>query len=164
MPSNTYPCRDGHYVIIAGNGDAIFKRFMRAIGRDDLAADPRLARNDGRVEHNAMLDAAIADWTGRHDLHAVLDTLEAASVPCGKIYTAADVAADPHYHARGMLETHTLPDGTPVDLPGIVPKLSATPGRTDTVGPTLGQHTDDILRGLGISDVQIAGLRAAEII
>jgi formyl-CoA transferase len=163
-PSSTYPCGDGNYVIIAGNGDAIFKRLMQAIGRADLAGDPGLAHNDGRVQHNAMLDAAITDWTMRHDLQTVLGTLEAASVPCGRIYTAADVAADPHYHARGMLETHALPDGTSVELPGIVPKLSATPGRTDTVGPALGQHTDEILRGLGITDAQIAGLRAAEII
>jgi crotonobetainyl-CoA:carnitine CoA-transferase CaiB-like acyl-CoA transferase len=163
-PSNTYPCGDGSYVIIAGNGDAIFKRFMHAIGRADLANDPRLAHNDGRVEHNAMLDATIAEWTGRHALQAVLATLEAADVPCGKVYTAADIDADPHYQARGMLETHALPDGTPVEFPGIVPKLSATPGHTGALGPALGQHTDEILRGLGISDVQIAGLRAADII
>jgi len=163
-PSNTYPCRDGRYVIVAGNGDGIFKRLMHAIDRADLAEDPRLARNDGRVQHVAMLDQAIADWTGRHDLEHVLQVLEAADVPSGRVYDAADIHKDPHYRARDMIQPFTLPDGKEVDLPGVVPKLSATPGKTNWVGPELGQHTDEILKSLGKSAEQIAALRAQGVI
>ena len=123
-PSNTYPCGDGRYVVIAGNGDAIFKRLMSAIGRDDLGNDPELARNDGRVQHNDKLDAAISEWTSKRELDEILSVLEAAEVPCGRVYTAADIAQDPHYKAREMIQRHELPDGEPIELPGIVPKLS----------------------------------------
>lgn len=159
-PSNTYICRDGRYVIIAGNSDSIFKRLMHAIGRPDLADDPALARNDGRVKHNDRLDAAITAWTSRHDLEAVLAALEAAEVPSGRIYTAADIHADPHYAARDMISTFELPDGETIDLPGIVPKLSATPGRTHWLGPQLGEHTEAVLAGLGMDEGQMAQLRA----
>ena len=128
-PSNTYPCRDGRYVIIAGNSDGIFKRLMNAIGRKDLAEDPSLARNDGRVQKSEMLDEAIGAWTSTHELEHVLEVLEAAEVPSGRIYTAADIAADPHYRARGMLRDHTLPDGTSVVMPGIVPSSPARRAR-----------------------------------
>jgi formyl-CoA transferase len=158
-PSSTYPCRDGRYVIIAGNSDGIFKRLMVAIGRRDLADDPALARNDGRAKQNDRLDAAITAWTTQHDLAHVLQVLEKAEVPSGRIFTAADIAADPHYHARGMLEEHALPDGTPALIPGIVPKLSQTPGSTRWLGPALGEHTDEILAGLGYSRERIARLR-----
>ncbi len=163
-PSNTYPCRDGRYVIIAGNGDGIFKRLMHAIGRDDLGEDPRLARNDGRVLHNDMLDEAITQWTSKHGLEHVLDVLEKADVPSGRIYTAADIHADPHYHARGMIEAAKLPDGESFDLPGIVPKLSATPGVTKWIGPRLGEHTDEVLAGMGFRPERIAELRAKNVI
>jgi formyl-CoA transferase len=163
-PSNTYRCADDRYVIIAGNGDAIFKRLMQAMNRPDLADDPRLAHNDGRVENNAMLDAAISAWTADHPLDHVLSVLEAADVPAGKIYTAEDIAHDPHYQARHMIERVALDDGTPVDFPGIVPKLSATPGATVTLGPALGQHTDEILASLGYDEAKVASLRARQII
>ena len=149
-PSNTYLCGDGRYVAIAGNGDAIFRRLMLAIGRADLADEPALARNDGRVQHNERLDTAISAWTAQHDLDQVHAVLEAAAVPAGRIYTAADIVADPHYKARGMIERHTLPDGQPIDLPGIVPKLSATPGATQWVGPALGEHAEQVLASVGI--------------
>jgi succinyl-CoA---D-citramalate CoA-transferase len=150
-PSNTYLCRDGHYVIIAGNSDGIYKRLMHAIGRADLAEDPRLARNDGRVQHTEMLDEAITEWTSRHDLKEVLETLEKAAVPSGRIYTAADIHADPHYRARQMIQPYSLPDGRVIDFPGIVPKLSETPGQTRWLGPSLGHHTQEVLASLGIT-------------
>ncbi|HEU0201929.1 MAG TPA: CaiB/BaiF CoA-transferase family protein [Burkholderiaceae bacterium] len=150
-PSNTYPCADGSYVIIAGNSDSIYKRLMNAIGRADLAEDPRLARNDGRVQHVEMLDEAISAWTRQYDQEHVLDVLEKAAVPSGKIYTAGDIHADPHYRARDMIEQHELPDGQPIDFPGIVPKLSATPGQTRWIGPKLGEHTEEVLASLGIA-------------
>jgi formyl-CoA transferase len=163
-PSSTYLCQDGLYVIIAGNGDSIFKRLMHAMGRADLAEDPALARNDGRVRHNDMIDAAITAWTMQHELDHVLQVLEAADVPSSRVYTAADIYQDPHYRARNMIEQHTLPDGQPIDLPGVVPKLSATPGKTNWVGPELGQHTDEILTALGRSAEDIARLRSDGVI
>lgn len=158
-PSNTYRCGDGLYVAIAGNGDAIFRRLMTAIGRTDLADDPALVGNAGRVAQVQRIDDAIGHWTGQHTLDQVLDVLEAAAVPAGRIYTAADIVADPHYQARGMIEPHTLPDGQPVSLPGVVPQLSGTPGATRWIGPALGEHTDEVLGSLGLSAERIAELR-----
>lgn len=163
-PSNTYLCGDGQYVVIAGNGDGIFKRLMTAIGRQDLGDAPELSQNDGRVKHNARLDAAISEWTGARALSDALAILDAAEVPSGRVYTAADIYEDPHYRARGMIERKTLPDGQPIDLPGIVPKLSATPGQTQWVGPALGEHTEEILASIGIDHVQCAQLRADGVI
>jgi crotonobetainyl-CoA:carnitine CoA-transferase CaiB-like acyl-CoA transferase len=150
-PSNTYLCRDGRHVIIAANGDALFKRLMIAIGRRDLADDSSLAQNDGRVVRNDELDRAISAWTLQHDINAVMSILEEASVPVGKSFTAADIAQDEQYRARQMLEEHALPGGGPsVMIPGIVPKLSATPGETRWLGPTLGEHTEEVLAKLGL--------------
>jgi crotonobetainyl-CoA:carnitine CoA-transferase CaiB-like acyl-CoA transferase len=163
-PSNTYLCADGHYVAIAGNGDGIFKRFMRAIGRADLAEDPQLAHNEGRAENNDLLDGAISAWTARHGLQEVLDILEAAAVPSGRVYTAADIVADAHYQSRGMIERHHLPQGEAIDVPGIVPKLSATPGRTKWLGPTLGAHTEEVLGSIGIERGEIERLRSAGVV
>ncbi|MBP0590449.1 CoA transferase [Paraburkholderia sp. LEh10] len=163
-PSNTYLCGDGQYVVIAGNGDGIFKRLMVAIGRDDLASDPELARNDGRVKHNDIIDTAISNWVSTRKLSDVLPILEAASVPCGRVYTVADIAEDPHYRARGMIQRHELPDGAPIDLPGIVPKLSATPGQTRWVGPQLGEHTNEVLAEIGIDENARAALRSRGVI
>jgi formyl-CoA transferase len=163
-PSNTYPCRDGSFVVIAGNSDGIFKRLMRAIGRADLADDPALARNDGRVEHIEQIDGAIEDWTSRHELEEVLTAMRAADVPAGKIYSAADIYEDAHYRARGMIERVVLPDGSPVDLPGIVPKLSRTPGATEWPGPALGEHVEEVLGSLGISGATLEALRAGGIV
>ena len=144
-PSSTYPCRCGQYVVIAGNGDALFRRLMTAIGRDDLAVDPGLAHNDGRVARNDELDVAIGAWTARHDIADVIATLETAAVPVGRIYTAADICADDHYAAREMIEAHRIPGGAAIRIPGIVPKLSATPGRTRWLGPRLGEHQDELV-------------------
>ncbi len=163
-PSNTYLCGDGEYVAIAGNGDAIFKRLMHAIGRDDLGADPQLASNEGRVRANQSIDEAISAWTGQHDLAYVLNALDEAAVPNGRIYTAADIVSDPHYAARGMIETHQLPEGEPIQLPGIVPKLSATPGATRWIGPELGAHTEQVLASIGIEGAELERLRSAGIV
>lgn len=155
-PSNTYPTADGGFVVIAGNSDPIFRRLMRAIGRVDLADDAALATNPGRVLRNAELDAAITHWTSGLHIDAVLAALDAADVPAGRIYSAADIVADPHYRARGMLLETTLPDGQPITLPGIVPKLSATPGQMHWTGPALGEHTDQVLATLGMTAAAIA--------
>jgi formyl-CoA transferase len=161
VPSNTYATRDGQSVVIAGNGDSIYKRLMHAIGRDDLGQDPALANNVGRVKRTAEIDGAIGEWALERDLDDIIATLKAADVPHGKIYTAADIVADPHYLARDMIRRMTLPDGTPLKLPGIVPKLSATPGEMEWIGPALGEHTDEVLRGIGYSGEDIARLRAS---
>jgi len=163
-PTNTYRCGDGLYVAIAGNGDGIFRRFMQAIDRPDLAQDPELASNDGRAAQAQHLDDVISEWTGRHELAEVLAVLESASVPAGRIYTAADIATDPHYAARGMIEHHHLPDGQAIDLPGIVPKLSATPGATQWLGPTLGEHTADVLASIGIDAAALEHLRSQGVV
>lgn len=158
-PSNAYRCQDGHYALVAGNGDSIFKRLMGAVGRADLASDPALADNAGRVARVAELDAAIGDWTARHSVDEVLAALDAASVPAGRIYTVADIAADPHYQARGMLETVRMADGSDLTVPGIVPKLSRTPGSHRRNAPDVGQDTDAVLREIGLTPEQIAELR-----
>jgi formyl-CoA transferase len=159
VPSNTYPCRDGRYVVIGANADSIFKRMMRAIGRPDLAEDPSLASNEGRVRRTEELDRVIGDWTSRLGLDEVLEVLERAEVPSSRIYSIADIAADLHYQARGMIERHKLGNGE-VLLPGMVPKLSETPGSTRWIGPRLGEHTDQVLACLGYAPQEIAGLRA----
>jgi crotonobetainyl-CoA:carnitine CoA-transferase CaiB-like acyl-CoA transferase len=149
-PTNAYRCKDGKYALIAGNGDSIYRRLMEKIQRFDLADDPELAQNDGRVRHVARIDAAISTWTAERSLDDVLAALKDANIPSGKIYDAADIAADPHYQARDMLLASQLDDGTPVTLPGIVPKLMATPGRVHSRAPALGQHTDAVLARIGI--------------
>jgi formyl-CoA transferase len=158
-PSNAYPCTDG-WVLVAGNGDSIFTRLMTTIGRDDWARDPTLVGNAARVARVDEIDAAIGAWTATRTVTAVLDALNAAQVPAGRLYTAKDIAEDPHYRARGMVERITSADGLSLDVPGIVPKLSATPGRITRRAPTLGEDTQAVLRELGITPEQEAGLRA----
>ncbi|WP_295466398.1 CaiB/BaiF CoA-transferase family protein [uncultured Pseudomonas sp.] len=163
-PSNTYPTGDGAYVVIAGNSDPIYVRLMQAIGRPDLAERPDLAQNDGRARHSELIDEAIAAWTGSRGIDEVLEILEGAEVPAGRIYSVADIVADPHYQARDMLLDTTLPDGATLKMPGIVPKLSATPGQVNWQGPTLGQHTDGLLAELGLSEADIQRLRKAGVV
>ena len=145
-PSNAYRCADGQ-VVIGGNGDSIFKRLMAAIGRDDLGQDPALADNTGRVARVDELDAAITAWTVQRPVAEVVAVLQGASVPAGRIYTVADIASDPHYLARGMLQRLTSAEGLALSVPGICPQLSATPGSIRQAAPTLGQHTDEVLAG-----------------
>jgi formyl-CoA transferase len=163
-PSNAYQCKDGGYALIAGNGDSIFKRLMGVIDRSDLAADPALADNAGRVARVAEIDEAIGAWARQRTVGEVLAALDAASVPAGRIYTVADIAADPQYRARGMLDEIRMDDGSALAVPGIVPKLSATPGAHRRNAPRLGQDTDDVLRELGLTAEQIDGLKRRGII
>ena len=163
-PSNTYPTRDGAYVVIAGNSNPIFRRLMLAIERPDLADDPAFASNEGRVAQVALIDAAIAGWTSARSIDAVLATLEKADVPAGRIYSVADIVADPHYQARDMLLEAELPGGVSVKMPGIVPKLSDTPGEVRWRGPELGAHTDEVLAALGFSAADIAGMKAQGVV
>jgi crotonobetainyl-CoA:carnitine CoA-transferase CaiB-like acyl-CoA transferase len=163
-PSNLYPCRDGSYVLIAGNADALFKRLMSAIGREDLRDDPALAKNDGRAAQMERIDQAISAWSSNRTQEEVLAAMEQAEVPAGRIYTAADIAADPHYAARGMIQSVIAGDGGPLKVPGVIPKLSATPGAIRTPAPKLGEHTDEILASLGFNRGDIAALREKKIV
>lgn len=158
-PSNTYRTREGGYVVIAGNSDPIFRRLMHLIGRDDLGENPAFAHNDGRAAQSELLDDAIGAWTEQCSTVEALAALEAAEVPAGSIYSVADIVTDPHYRARGMLIKSELPGGVPVTMPGIVPKLSETPGEVRWRGPTLGEHTDEVLGGLGLDPQRITALR-----
>jgi formyl-CoA transferase len=158
-PSNAYRCKDAGYALIAGNGDSIFKRLMKVIGRDDLAADPALGDNAGRVARVIGIDQAIGQWTAQRSVDEVLTALSEASVPAGRIYTVADIAADPHYQARGMLASVRMDDGSHLSVPGIVPKLSATPGSHRRNAPALGQDTEAVLHELGLTPAQIQGLK-----
>ena len=162
-PSNAYPCQDG-WVLVAGNGDSIFKRLMATIGRQDLADDPQLADNAGRVARVAEIDAAIGRWTTERTVAQVMELLAAARVPAGKVYTAKDIAEDPHYQARDMLLTQRTRDGYELQVPGIVPKLSATPGTIRTSAPRLGDDTDAVLAEAGLTAEQIALLRSKGVI
>jgi formyl-CoA transferase len=160
VPSNTYLTRDAQHIVIGANADSIFRRLMLLIGRGDLADDPALADNAGRSRRGDELDAAIGAWTREHDAEEALSALNEAQVPSGKIYSMADIAADPQYLARGMIRQVKLPDGTPLRVPGIVPKLSETPGDLDWIGPELGEHTEVVLAAHGYAREEIAELRA----
>tara|TARA_R110001599_G_scaffold171353_1_gene362292 strand:+ start:308404 stop:309648 length:1245 start_codon:yes stop_codon:yes gene_type:complete len=159
VPSNTYTTGDGENIVIAGNGDAIFKRLMLAMGRDDLANDAQLARNDGRVARTQEIDDAIQAWCATQTIGRAMYILQAADVPAGKIYSVRDMMSDPQFLARKMFEQHTFADGTPVKMPAITPKLSETPGQTKWLGPALGEHTDQVLKDLGYDDAMITSLR-----
>lgn len=163
-PSNAYRCADGEYVLVAGNGDSIFKRLMDLIGRSDLGSDPALARNDGRALRAAELDAAIEAWTGTQTIDSALQALTQAQVPSGRIYSAKDIAEDPHYRARGVIETVTTADGLPVEVPGIIPRMSGNPGQIHSRGPVLGEHTDKILAEAGLDAQEIALLKARGVV
>ncbi|MFL6636048.1 MAG: CaiB/BaiF CoA transferase family protein [Massilia sp.] len=162
-PSNAYRCTDG-YVLVAGNGDSIFKRLMQAIGRPDLGDATDLANNAGRVARVDEIDAAIGAWTADRTVADVLAVLGAAKVPAGKVYTAKDIAEDPHFRARDMILTQQTRDGYEVEVPGIVPKLMGTPGSVRSAAPRLGEDTDAVLREIGLTGDQIAALRARKVV
>jgi formyl-CoA transferase len=159
VPSNTYACANDTAIVIAGNGDAIFKRLMHAIGRPDLAEDPALSRNEGRVKRTQEIDDAIQVWCSGRSIDDALSTLQSADVPASRIYSVADMVEDAQFAAREMIEQQRLPDGTPLKVPAIVPKLSATPGGTAWLGPRLGEHTEEILMRLGHDRAAIDALR-----
>ena len=163
-PTSAYRCADGSYVLIAANADSIFRRLCRAMGRDDLAADATLAHNEGRAARQGWLDDQIEAWTSTQAPDAVLAAMATADVPASKICSIADIVADPHYAAREMIRRIALPDGGTLAVPGVVPKLSATPGEIAGGGPRLGEHTDAVLREAGYDDTAIAALRAAGVI
>ena len=162
-PSNAYPCADG-WVLVAGNGDSIFKRLMALIGRPDLGEAPDLATNDGRVARVAEIDAAIARWTHPRGVDAVLAGMNEARVPAGRIYNARDIAEDPHYQARGMIQQATTRDGWSLAVPGIVPKLSGTPGTIRQAAPRLGEDTEAVLAQIGVAREQLARLAAKKVV
>lgn len=158
-PTNAYLCADGGYVLVAGNGDSIFKRLMTVIGRDDLGNDPQLENNDGRVKRVTELDQAIGEWAKTVSTDKALEILDSVAVPVGRIYTVADIANDPHYKARENIQTIQIRDGSKLDVPGVIPKLSRTPGSIKTLAPDIGENTDEILRGIGLSDFQVSSLK-----
>jgi len=158
-PSNAYQCADGGYVLVAGNGDSIFKRLMTVIGRDDLGNDPQLENNDGRVKRVTELDQAIGKWAKTVSTTKALEVLDSVAVPAGRIYTVADIASDPHYKARENIQTIQMQDGSKLDVPGVIPKLSRTPGSIKTLAPGIGENTDEILKSIGLTEVQVASLK-----
>ena len=165
-PTSTFPTRDNKFIIIGGNGDSIYKRLMQAAGRPDLAEDPGLANNQGRVEHEQLIDKAIEEWTLQHDYAELFDTLVQADVPCGPVYSIADIVKDPQYQARQVWEEVRF--GEPPDkvkIPAVIPKLSKTPGRTEWIGPALGEHNSEIYKEmLQFTDAEISALEAEGII
>jgi crotonobetainyl-CoA:carnitine CoA-transferase CaiB-like acyl-CoA transferase len=164
-PSNTYATRDGREVIIGGNGDRIFPRLMNSIGRPDLATDPRMASNQDRAEHADELDAAIGAWTAGRSLEDVLSVMDSAGVPAGPVYTIADIARDEHYQARGVIQDVEVPGLGKLKMPGVVPRLSGSPGAISWPGPSLGEHNRAVLQGiLGISDARLLELATQGVI
>jgi len=156
VPTGTYPCKGGEYIIIGGNSDSIFKRLMTAIGRSDMTNDTRLEHNDGRVKHEQEIEDAITAWTLEHTFEDALKILEDADVPSGPIYSVVEMLKDPHFIARSLFETVTLEDGCTVKLPRMVPQMSETPGGTEWVGPPLGAHNREVLQGiLGVSEAEL---------
>ncbi len=158
VPTNTYLCADEKHVVIGANGDSIYRRLMEAMGRSDMANDARYADNAGRVEHESVIDAAIAQWTGSLASQEVIRLLEEADVPVGPIYAADDMLTDEHYQARGLFEDVQVGENQ-LKIPAIMPKLSKTPGRTDWPGGEVGTHTDEILHEVGYAESEIAELR-----
>ena len=164
VPTNTYKCRDNKFVVIGGNGDAIFKRLMIAAHHPEMAENPAMANNAGRVIHEAEIDAALFQWCKNNDAQTIISELEAERVPVGPIYNIEDMINDPHYQARGMFEQVEI-DGKPLKIPAILPKLDSTPGKTDWSGPKLGSHNEEVFRDiLGLDDAELKALKASSVV
>lgn len=164
VPTNTYQCKDNKFVVIGGNGDSIFKRLMQAAGHPEMAEDPRMASNPGRVEHEAEIDKALADWCAANSASEILSILEEAKVPSGPIYNVEDMMADPHFQARGLFEQVEI-NGKPLKIPAITPKLTETPGKTDWPGPEVGSHNNEIMKDvLGLSQAELDELKSKGIV
>ena len=163
VPTNTYRCADNKYLVIGGNGDSIFARLMTAVGRDDMAGDSKYASNAQRVVHEAEIDQLLSDWCANHKLSAAMEILEQHRVPCGPVYSVADMVADEHFKQRGLFEQVEI-NGQPLKIPAIMPKLADTPGATDWPGPEIASHTDEILQELGLDAAQIADLKTAGVV
>ena len=163
VPTNTYSCQDGKYLVIGGNGDSIFARLMKAIGREDMASSPLYAHNADRVEREAEIDAVLCNWCQSQSLEAAMQILEANRVPCGPVYSAADMMEDKHFKYRGLFEQVEI-NGEPLKIPALLPKLESTPGGTEWPGPQLGSHTDEILASLGLDADHIAELKSAGVV
>src|SRR5699024_8127188 len=159
-PSNTYQCKDGKYIVIGGNGDAIFKRLMNAVGRPDVGEDERFQTNSGRAAHAEFLDDVIETWTKQMDLELVIEVLGEAKVPAGPIYSIEDIVKDKHYLSRGMIKDFQLNEKESLKIPGVVPKVSETPGQTKWLGPDLGEHTSEVMKEwLSYDDSEIRELK-----
>src|SRR5690606_18429490 len=164
VPTNTYRCRNGKYVVIGGNGDSIFQRLMRVAGYPEMASDPRFADNAGRVKHEQEIDHALATWCLSKDSEDILQMLEQARVPGGPIYNVADMLSDPHFKERGLFEQVEI-DGKPLKIPAVLPRLERTPGTTDWPGSAVGSHTDEVLQSLlQLAPDAIAQLKADGVI
>ncbi|MDP6968605.1 MAG: CaiB/BaiF CoA-transferase family protein [Gammaproteobacteria bacterium] len=164
VPTNTYICKDGKYVVIGGNGDSIFVRLMAAAERPDLGHDKRLANNTGRVTHEQEIDVVLANWCLQFDSATILDKLTDARVPAGPILNVVDMMADPHYQARELFEQVEI-NGKALKIPAIIPKLQRTPGQTRWSGPSLGQHNSEVLEDiLGLDNKALAALREQGVI
>lgn len=164
VPTNTYKCADDKFVVIGGNGDSIFKRLMTAAGHPDMANNPAMADNTGRVKHEAEIDAALAAWCKQHSAADIIKTLEDSRVPVGPIYNVEDMLADEHFEARGLFEQVEI-NGRPLKIPAIMPKLKRTPGATQWSGPTLGEHTQSVLKEtLNLNDEDIGALKEKGVI
>ncbi len=165
VPTSTYPTKDNKFIIIGGNGDSIYKRLMHTCERPDLAEDEKLKDNAGRVQFEEMIDEAIAEWTMQHDYEYLYEKLVEAQVPCGPVYSIADIVKDPQYNARGIFEEVEIEEGDTVKIPSVLPKLSETPGGTDWIGPKLGEHNEEVFGNLlGMSKSEIEELRKEEVI
>ena len=163
VPTNTYRCADDKYLVIGGNGDSIFARLMTAVGRDDMATDSKYASNAQRVVHEAEIDRLLSDWCANKSLAAAMEILEAHRIPCGPVYSVADMMADEHFQQRGLFEQVEI-NGQPLKIPAIMPKLADTPGATEWPGPEIASHTDEILQGLGLDIDQIAQLKRSGVV
>ncbi|MGS2724115.1 CaiB/BaiF CoA transferase family protein [Porticoccus sp. GXU_MW_L64] len=164
VPTNTYRCNDGKFVVIGGNGDSIFQRLMTVAGYPHMASDPRMANNAGRVQHEGEIDAALANWCSAHSSQHILDLLEQSRVPAGPIYNVEDMFNDRHFQDRGLFERVEI-NGKPLDIPAILPRLAKTPGNTQWAGPEVGSHNREIFAELlGLSESELAELKEQEII